>query len=118
MGRVGSTSAVLAARPAAARWPGGRGAVVRPRPRSPIPVSVPGAARALPAAAQVSWAAMRRRDTEPAGWAFRPVHSSPEPPPTRGQAGAGARGCSGAVGAGFAAATGAAGWTAAVLPGA
>uniref|UniRef100_A0ABK0LEZ2 MARVEL domain containing 2 n=1 Tax=Rattus norvegicus TaxID=10116 RepID=A0ABK0LEZ2_RAT len=35
---------------------------------------------------------MRRRDAEPAGRAFRPVHTSPEPPPTRGQAEAGARG--------------------------
>lgn len=32
------------------------------------------------------------RDAEPAGWAFRPGHTSPEPPPTRGQAEAGACG--------------------------
>lgn len=57
------------------------GTAARPRPKSQIPVSVPAGAPALPAAAQVSGAAVRRRDAEPAGWVFRPGHTSPEPPP-------------------------------------
>lgn len=91
-GQVAPMLCLLPGQSSAARWAGGRGAGTGSRPRSSIPVSVPAGTRALPAAAQVSEAAMRRRDAEPAGRAFRPVHTSPEPPPTRGQAEAGARG--------------------------
>lgn len=92
----------------------GRGAVARPRPRSLVPVSVPGASRALPVAAQVSGAGMRRGDAEPAGKACRPRAHIPgaafDRRPGRNRS-AWARRAPGAARAGFAAATGAAGWT-------